>query len=128
MDNFLRRHGKWISRRAGSGLAIVATALMLVPAASGSSLIYWWQRNMAPDQVGFDRFTAHNHNYNELAFGANAGWWSEVWEVTPAGYRHFDRMCQGNCYNAHPPYYFTYVYCANRDGRTHFVYDCRTEW
>jgi hypothetical protein len=51
-----------------------------------------------------------------------------VWEVTPAGFRHFDKSCVGNCFNAHPGYYFTYSYCANRDGRTHFVRQCLDQW
>ena len=66
--------------------------------------------------------------YNELYFGPNAGWQSQVWEVTPAGYRHFDKRCTGNCFNAHPAYYYTYSYCSNRDGSTHFVYDCMDKW
>jgi hypothetical protein len=109
-------------------LAVAAFALVLVPQASAGSQIYWWQQNMSPSQIGYDRRYAANHNYNELFFGPNAGWWGEVWEVTPAGARHYDRTCQGNCFNAHPATYYTYVYCANRDGRTHFVYDCSSSW
>lgn|GEM_PF-3954598 len=111
----------------GATLAVVL-ALSLVPAAGAGAYIYWWQRNMAPDQVGRDTLTPHNHSYNELYFGPNAGWLSQVWEVTPAGYRHFDKRCVGNCFNAHPRYFSTYSYCANRDGRVHFVYDCMDEW
>ncbi len=83
---------------------------------------------MTPSDRGTDSLTARNHTYNELYFGANAGWKSEVWEVTPAGYRHFDKWCAGNCFNAHPGYYYTYSYCANRDGSTHFVYECKDQW
>jgi hypothetical protein len=107
--------------------AILAT-LAFVPTAGASAYIYWWQRNMAPGQMGYDRTTAHNHTYNELYFGPNAGWRSEVWEVTPAGYRHFDKWCTGNCFNAHPGYYYDYAYCSNRDDGTHFVYECKDEW
>ena len=82
---------------------------------------------MSSGQVALWPYPA-NHTYNEHYFGPNAGWRSEVWEVTPAGYRHFDRWCVGNCFNAHPPYYYTKSYCANRDGGTHFVYDCSNEW
>ncbi len=115
-------------RNAVAAILVLAGALALVPVAGASSYIYWWQRNMAPNEQGFSRTTAHNHTYNELYFGPNAGWRSEVWEVTPAGYRHFDKNCVGNCFNAHPGYYYDYVYCSNRDGSTHFVNDCRTEW
>lgn len=111
-------------------IAVFATlaTLVFVPAAGASAYIYWWQRNMASGQVGYDR-TAHNRTYNELYFGANAGWRSEVWEVTPAGYRHFDKWCTGNCFNAHPGSYYSYAYCSNRDDYgTHFVYECKGEW
>jgi hypothetical protein len=110
---------------------LVATlALTLVPTAGAGSYIYWWQRNMAANVPAYDRVAAHNHTYNELYFGPNAGWASQVWEVTPAGYRHFDKRCVGNCFNAHPGYYYTYSYCANRDwyNQTHFVYDCMDRW
>ena len=118
-----------IRRRRAAVVAVVAgLALALVPVAGATSYIYWWQRNMAPNGMGYDRMTAHNHSYNELYFGPNAGWSSEVWEVTPAGYRHFDKRCSGNCFNAHPRYYLTYAYCSNRDGSTHFVYDCMDQW
>jgi hypothetical protein len=117
-----------IRRRTAAVAVVAGLALMLVPVAGATSYIYWWQRNMAPNGVGYDRTAAHNHSYNELYFGPNAGWSSEVWEVTPAGYRHFDKRCSGNCFNAHPRYYLTYAYCSNRDGGTHFVYDCMDQW
>jgi hypothetical protein len=69
---------------------VVLFALTFASTAGAEYHIYWWQQNMAPNAQGYDRMTAHNHIYNELYFGPNAGWWSEVWEVTPAGYRHFD--------------------------------------
>ena len=106
----------------------VLFALSLVPTAGAGAYIYWWQRNMAPGDLGYDRTAPHNRVYNELYFGPNAGWISQVWEVTPAGYRHFDKRCVGNCFNAHPGYYSTYAYCANRDGRVHFVHDCMSRW
>ena len=115
-------------RRVITAILIAVMALALAPSAGAEAWIYWWQRNMSPSEQGFDTQTAHNHYYNELYFGPNAGWRSEVWEVTPAGYRHFDKNCSGNCFNAHPAYYYTYVFCANREGRTHFVYDCMTKW
>jgi len=115
-------------RRALAATFVAAFALTLVPAAGAESQIYWWQHNMAPGEQGFSRTTAHNHTYNELYFGPNAGWRSEVWEVTPAGYRHFDKYCVGNCFNSHPGYYYDYPYCANRDGSTHFVNDCMDRW
>lgn len=116
-------------RRWAVAVAVIAAlALTLASAAGAASYIYWWQRNMTPSDRGADSVTARNHIYNELYFGPNAGWRSEVWEVTPAGYRHFDKWCAGNCFNAHPGYYYTYSYCANRDGSTHFVYDCRDQW
>jgi len=106
----------------------VALALTLIPTAGAwSTRIYWWQRNMAPNSPAAD-WSAHNHTYNELYFGPNAGWASQVWEVTPAGYRHFDKRCVGNCFNRHPGYYYTYSFCANRDGSSHFVYNCMDEW
>jgi hypothetical protein len=114
--------------RVAAGTVVAALALGLVPVAGASSYLYWWQRNMPPNGIGYDRMTAHNHYYNELYFGPNAGWQSQVWEVTPAGYRHFDKRCTGNCFNAHPAYYSTYAYCSNRDGGTHFVYDCMDKW
>ncbi len=103
-------------------------ALMLVPTASAQTQIYVWQQNLPPNGVGRDYAGAHNHFYNELYFGPNAGWRSEVWEVTPAGYRHFDKNCVGNCFNSHPAYYFATAYCANRDGGSHFVYQCLDRW
>lgn len=115
-------------RRTFAATFVAALALTLVPTAGAEAYIYWWQRNMAPDALGYDRTTPHNHTYNELFFGPNAGWRSEVWEVTPAGYRHFDKDCVGNCFNAHPGYYYDYSYCSNRDGSTHFVYDCMDRW
>jgi hypothetical protein len=116
-------------RRAVAASFAVVLALTLVPTAGAGAYIYWWQRNMPANVPGYDRM-AHNHTYNELYFGPNAGWRSQVWEVTPAGYRHFVKWCTGNCFNAHPGYYYTYAYCANRDyyGRTHFVYDCMDRW
>jgi hypothetical protein len=114
--------------RVAAGTVVAALALGLVPVAGASSYLYWWQRNMPPNGIGYDRMTAHNHYYNELYFGPNAGWQSQVWEVTPAGYRHFDKRCTGNCFNAHPAYYSTYAYCSNRDSGTHFVYDCMDKW
>ncbi|HEX9598057.1 MAG TPA: hypothetical protein VF963_01670 [Gaiellaceae bacterium] len=107
---------------------VVLLSLTFVSTAGAEYYIYWWQQNMAPNAQGYDRLTAHNHIYNELYFGPNAGWRSEVWEVTPAGYRHFDKWCVGNCFNAHPGYYYTYSFCSNRDGGTHFVYQCRDQW
>jgi hypothetical protein len=115
-------------RRAVAATFAAAVALGFVPNAGAGAWIYWWQRNMPPNDPAFSRTTAHNHTYNELYFGPNAGWRSEVWEVTPAGYRHFDKNCVGNCFNAHPGYYYDYPYCANRDGSTHFVYDCMARW
>lgn len=105
-------------------------ALMIVPTAGAGSYIYWWQRNMPANVPAYDRVAAHNHTYNELYFGPNAGWRSQLWEVTPAGYRHFDRWCSGNCFFSHPGWYYTYSYCANRDiyGRAHFVYRCMDAW
>ena len=114
--------------RASAGLAVALTALALASTAGATSQTYWWQQNMSPGEIGFDRRAAHNHNYNELYFGPYAGYRSEVWEVTPGGARHFDKWCWGNCFNSHPPYYYTYVYCANRDGVTHFVSDCFSAW
>jgi hypothetical protein len=116
-------------RRAVAAAFVAALALTLVPTAGAGAYIYWWQRNMPANVPGYDRMT-HNHTYNELYFGPNAGWKSELWEVTPAGYRHFDKNCVGNCFNAHPGYYYTDVYCANRDyyGTTHFVYECMDRW
>lgn len=111
-------------------LALVLTvSLVFVSVASAGKYIYWWQRNMSTSQYGYD-LNYHNHNYNELYFGPNAGWNSRLWEVTPAGYTHFVKNCSGNCYFAHPPYYYTGSYCANRDpyGQTHFVYQCLDEW
>jgi hypothetical protein len=107
----------------------VTVALMLVSVASAEKHIYWWQRNMSTSQSGYD-LAYHNHNYNELYFGANAGWNSKLWEVTPAGATHFVKNCSGNCFFAHPAYYYTGSYCANRDpnGTTHFVYDCMNQW
>jgi hypothetical protein len=128
MNISIRSLGRRLRKRSSAGLALVVVALSLAPTASAMSQIYWWQQNMSPGELGFDRRGAYNHNYNELYFGPGAGWRSEVWEVTPAGYRHFDRWCSGNCFNAHPPYYYTYVYCANRDGYTHFVNDCSSSW
>ena len=117
-------------KRRWAALTVLLAALALVFASTASAqwYIYWWQRNMTTGDRGVDSLTAHNHIYNELYFGPNAGWRSEVWEVTPAGYRHFDKWCAGNCFNAHPGYYSTYAYCANRDGYTHFVYQCRDQW
>jgi hypothetical protein len=115
-------------RRAITATIVAAFALALVPTAAASAHIYWWQQNMWPNNPAYDRMTAHNHTYNELYFGPNAGWRSEVWEVTPAGYRHFDKWCYGNCFFAHPGYYYDYSYCANRDGSVHFVNDCMDEW
>lgn len=114
-------------RRVATVAVMAALALTFASAAGAESYIYWWQRNMTPSDRGAD-LTARNHIYNELYFGPNAGWRSEVWEVTPAGYRHFDKWCVGNCFNAHPGYYYTYSYCANRDGSTHFVYRCIDQW
>jgi hypothetical protein len=107
----------------------VLLALSSAPSAGAEAYNYWWQRNMPTSQVGHDIF-AHNHNYNELYFGPNAGWRSQLWEVTPAGWTHFVKNCTGNCYFAHPPYYYATVYCANRDpnGQTHFVYQCQDQW
>lgn len=111
-------------------LTVVAMlALGLASSAVAESHIYWWQRNMPVGVYGQDGM-AHNHTYNELYFGPNAGWKAQLWEVTPAGYRHFDRSCTGNCYFSHPGYYFTASFCANRDpyGSTHFVNDCMNRW
>jgi hypothetical protein len=120
---------KRLRRRAGAALALVAVALVLVPTAGASAHIYWWQQNMAPNQVVSDyAFGAHNRTYNELYFGPSAPYRSEIWEVTPAGYRHFDKWCYGNCFHAHPGYYYDYPYCSNRDGATHFVNRCMSEW
>ena len=123
-------HVRWNieRRRATAAIFVAALALAFVPTAGASAYIYWWQRNMVPNVPGYDRTTAHNHTYNELYFGPNAGWKSEVWEVTPSGQRHFDKWCVGNCFNAHPGYYYDYSYCANRDGGVHFVNDCMDEW
>jgi ABC-type sugar transport system permease subunit len=108
---------------------VLLLALTLAPTAGAAAYNYWWQRNMPTSQVGHDGF-AHNHNYNELYFGPNAGWRSQLWEVTPAGYTHFVKNCSGNCFFAHPAYYYATVYCANRDpyGQTHFVYQCQDQW
>jgi hypothetical protein len=111
-------------------LGLAATlALVIASVANAEKQIYWWQRNMSTSQHGYD-LSYHNHNYNELYFGANAGWSSKVWEVTPAGYVHFVKYCSGNCFFAHPAYYYTGSYCANRDpnGTSHFVYDCMDQW
>jgi hypothetical protein len=118
-----------LKRSAVVAAFVAAVALAVVPAAGASSHIYWWQSNMPANGQGYD-LTYHNHTYNELYFGPNAGWRSELWERTPAGYRHFDKWCSGNCYFAHPGYYYTGSYCSNRDtyGQTHFVYDCMNEW
>jgi hypothetical protein len=110
-------------------MLVVTLALGVAPVAAAEKYNYWWQRNMAANQAAHDPF-AHNHTYNELYFGANAGWRSQLWEVTPAGYTHFVKNCSGNCYFAHPPYYYASSYCANRDpyGQTHFVYQCQDQW
>ena len=119
----LRFQRRWVAAAA----AVVLLSLTFAATAGAQYYIYWWQQNMPPNGLGADR-QAHNHIYNELYFGPNAGWRSEVWEVTPAGYRHFDKWCVGNCFNAHPGYYYTYSFCSNRDGGTHFVYDCKDQW
>jgi hypothetical protein len=117
-----------LQRRWAVAVAVMAAlALTLAAAAGAQSYLYWWQQNMAPGERGAD-VHAHNHTYNELWFGPNAGWRSQVWEVTPAGYRHFDMSCVGNCFNAHPSTYYTYSYCTNRDGGTHFVRQCQDQW
>ena len=116
------------SRTTLAALCIVCLALATAPTAGAAAYIYWWQRNMPPNATGYDRTAAHNHTYNELYFGPNAGWSSEVWEVTPAGSRHYDKRCSGNCFNSHPGTYFTYAYCSNRDGGTHFVNRCMDQW
>lgn len=104
-------------------------ALMVVPAASAwQAQIYVWQSNLAPNVAARDYAGPHNHFYNELYFGPSAGWRSEVWEITPAGYRHFDKYCVGNCFNSHPAYYYATAYCANRDSGSHFVNDCQDRW
>jgi hypothetical protein len=111
-------------------LALAATvALVLASVANAEKYIYWWQHNMSTSQYGYDR-SYHNHNYNELFFGPNAGWNSRLWEATPAGYTHFAKNCYGNCFFAHPPYYYTASFCANRDpnGTSHFVSDCMDQW
>jgi len=110
-------------------LLCIAVALGVASSATAGSNIYWWQSNMPANSPGYDRQT-HNHTYNELYFGWNAGWRSELWEVTPAGYTHFVRNCTGNCFFSHPGYYYDDVYCANRDsyGSTHFVNDCMDRW
>ncbi len=125
LSNELRRRG-----RIWTVLLTIVLALSLAPAAGATRLIYWWQHNMPVNSPAYDRSAYRNHIYNELYFGYGAGWRGEVWEVTPAGYRHYDKWCQGNCFNAHPGTYSTYAYCANRDGygTTHFVYDCQDEW
>jgi hypothetical protein len=110
---------------------VTAFGLALAPAAAGSgAYIYWWQQNMPANVAIADRTGAHNHIYNELYFGPNAGWRSQVWEVTPAGYRHFVRWCTGNCFFSHPGWFYTYSYCANRDiyGNPHFVNRCMDRW
>jgi hypothetical protein len=117
-------------KRLALFLALAATvALGIVSVADAEKYNYWWQRNMAANQSARDPFP-HNHNYNELYFGPNAGWYSRLWEVTPAGYTHFVRNCSGNCFFAHPAYYYTYSYCSNRDpyGQAHFVYQCQDQW
>jgi hypothetical protein len=119
-----RAHSK---RRLVVTIVAAALALSLVPSAGAGAYIYWWQRNMAPNSPGYD-YQAHNHTYNEMYFGPNAGWRSEIWERTPAGYRHFVKQCYGNCFFYHPGYYYTYAFCANRDYSTHFVYDCMNRW
>ena len=110
-------------------ISAILCAAIFVPTATGSAYAYWYQQNMPANAQGSD-FNAHNHRYNELYFGPNAGWRGEVWERTPAGYRHFDKWCYGNCFFAHPAYYYDYAFCSNRDtyGQTHFVYDCMDEW
>jgi hypothetical protein len=129
MNDSVRRLSARLRQRASIGLSLVGLALVLIPAARATSQIYWWQSNMSPGEVGYDRRGAYNHYYNELYFGSgNPNYDSEVWEVTPRGERHFDKRCRGSCFNNHPPYYYTYVYCANRDGVTHFVYDCFSAW
>jgi hypothetical protein len=111
-------------------LTLVATLGLGVASPAGAeSMTYWWQQNMSVSRYGVDPFS-HNHTYNELYFGPNAGWKAELWEVTPAGYRHFVKSCTGNCFFSHPGYYFTKSLCANRDpnGSTHFVNDCMDRW
>jgi hypothetical protein len=118
-----------LPKRIGAALAPVVAALALIPSAGAAAQIYWWQQNMSPGEVGFDRaFGAHNRTYNELYFGQTNPYRSEIWEVTPAGDRHFDKWCYGNCFQTHPGYFYDYPYCANRDGRTHFVNRCMSEW
>jgi hypothetical protein len=111
-------------------LFCVGVAAYAAPSASAGAHVYWWQSNMPANSPVRDAWGPHNHTYNELYFGPNAGWRSEVWELTPAGYRHFDKWCYGNCFNAHPGYYYDYAFCANRDvnGQTHFVTECYDEW
>jgi hypothetical protein len=106
-----------------------ALGLSLIPAAGAGAYIYWWQQNMPANSPARSVFP-HNHVYNELYFGPSAGWRGQVWEVTPAGYRHFERWCSGNCFNSHPGWFYTNTFCANRDpyGQPHFVNDCMGRW
>jgi hypothetical protein len=108
---------------------VVFVAMVVVPTASATQTqVYVWQTNLAPNVAARDWAGPHNHVYNELFFGYGAGWRSEVWEVTPAGYRHFDKWCVGNCFNSHPAYYYATAFCANRDSGPHFVNDCLSRW
>lgn len=117
-------------RRSMLAAAIVVfVAMAAVPAAGAfQTQVYVWQANVAPNVANLGWDGPHNHFYNELYFGPNAGWRSEVWEVTPAGYRHFDKSCVGNCFNSHPAYYYATAFCANRDSGPHFVYECLDRW
>ena len=118
-----------LSKRASAALLLVVVALALSPPAHAAAHIYWWQQNMAAGQVVADyAFGAHNRTYNELYFGPGAYYRSEIWEVTPAGYAHFDKWCWGNCYFAHAGYFYDYPFCSNRDGSAHFVSRCMSEW
>jgi hypothetical protein len=128
MNISTRRFGRLSRRRGVAALAVILVALALAPTAGAWAQIYWWQQNMYPGQIGRDAAMAHNHTYNELYFGPSAYYRSQIWEMTPAGYKHFEKWCYGNCFHAHPGYYFDYAYCANRDGVAHFVNRCMDEW
>jgi hypothetical protein len=107
----------------------MAVALAAASTANAEKYLYWYQRNMAAGQASRG-IGPHNHNYNEMYFGPNAGWFAKLWELTPAGAVHFVRNCNGNCFYAHPATYYARTWCSNQDpnGSTHFVSDCMEQW
>ena len=64
----LRLQRRW----AAAAAAAVLLSLTFAATAGAQYYIYWWQQNMPVSRYGVDPF-AHNHTYNELYFGPNAG-------------------------------------------------------